>query len=99
MKLQHCGRHMRDTQTIEIEVGNTSADVTLALDITDASFSHAFGIKKETDVELNEDATTIENFEQWNDDGDTISTTPTKKQAAALIEEAWQTADLAKYNN
>jgi len=51
---------MRDTHTIEIEVGNTRADVTLALDITDASFSHAFGIKEETDVELNEDATTIE---------------------------------------
>ena len=90
---------MRDTHRIEIEVGNTRADVTLAFDITDANFSHAFGTKQETDIELDEDSCRINNFQQWNDDGETVSTTPTKKQAAALIEEAWQTADLAKYNN
>lgn len=66
------------------EIGNMCATVEVTYKEVDASFDHAFGTRKETDLEV--DDYHIVRFERWDNEGNTISIDPSKEDLHLIDE-------------
>jgi len=72
---------------IEVEKDQVCAKVQISAKEVDASFSHAFGTRKETEIEIT--GSELVSYELWDEDfNKVVSNKPTEAEKKWLIEKA-----------